>query len=125
MYPEDRKYSKEHEWTKLEGKIAIVGISYHAQEELGDIVYIDLPEVGKELKQGEVLATIESVKSASDVYSPLSGKVIEVNEKLKEKPEIINEDPYNEGWIVKLEITDINEYNNLLSAEEYKNFIGA
>ncbi|HOJ92134.1 MAG TPA: glycine cleavage system protein GcvH [Dictyoglomaceae bacterium] len=125
MYPEDRKYSKEHEWAKLEGEVAIVGISYHAQEELGDIVYIDLPEVGKELKQGEVLATIESVKSASDVYSPFSGKVIEVNEKLKETPEIINEDPYNEGWIAKLEITDLNEYNNLLSAEEYKSFIGA
>jgi len=125
MYPEDRKYSKEHDWAKLEGEVAIVGISYHAQEELGDIVYIDLPEVGKELKQGEVLATIESVKSASDVYSPFSGKVIEVNEKLKETPEIINEDPYNEGWIAKLEITDLNEYNNLLSAEEYKSFIGA
>jgi len=93
MYPENLKYSKEHEWVKLEGNIAIVGISFYAQEELGDIVYVDLPEIGKTVKQNDVLAVIESVKSASDVYSPISGKVIEVNEKLKEKPEIINEDP--------------------------------
>lgn len=125
MYPEDRKYSKEHEWIKLEGNIGIIGISYHAQEELGDIVHVDLPEIGKEVKQNDVLAVIESVKSASDVYSPVSGKVLEVNEKLKEKPELINEDPYNEGWIVKLELTNPEEYNSLLTAEEYKKLIGA
>lgn len=125
MYPEDRKYSKEHEWIKIEGNIGIVGISYHAQEELGDIVHVDLPEVGKEIKQNDVLAVIESVKSASDVYSPVSGKVLEVNEKLKEKPELINEDPYNEGWIAKLELSNPEEYNSLLTAEEYKKFIGA
>ncbi|MEN3012631.1 MAG: glycine cleavage system protein GcvH [Dictyoglomus thermophilum] len=124
MYPEDRKYSKDHEWAKLEGNIAIIGITYHAQEELGDIVHIDLPEVGKEVKQNEVLAVVESVKSASDVYSPLSGKVIEVNENLKTKPELINEDPYNAGWIVKLELSDPKEYKSLLSAEEYKKLIG-
>ncbi|MCX7719858.1 MAG: glycine cleavage system protein GcvH [Dictyoglomus thermophilum] len=124
MYPEDRKYSKDHEWAKLEGNIAIIGITYHAQEELGDIVHIDLPEVGKEVKQNEVLAVVESVKSASDVYSPLSGKVIEVNENLKTKPELINEDPYNAGWIVKLELSDPKEYESLLSAEEYKKLIG-
>jgi len=125
MYPDDRKYSKEHEWIKLEGNIGIIGISYHAQEELGDIVHVDLPEIGKEVKQNDVLAVIESVKSASDVYSPVSGKVLEVNEKLKEKPELINEDPYNEGWIAKLEITNPEEYNSLLTAEEYKKLIGA
>lgn len=125
MYPEDRKYSKEHEWIKIEGNVGIVGISYHAQEELGDIVHIDLPEIGKELKQNDVLAVIESVKSASDVYSPVSGKVLEVNEKLKEKPELINEDPYNKGWIAKLELSNPEEYNSLLTAEEYKKFIGA
>ncbi|ACI19045.1 glycine cleavage system protein GcvH [Dictyoglomus thermophilum] len=124
MYPEDRKYSKDHEWAKLEGNIAIIGITYHAQEELGDIVHIDLPEVGKEVKQNEVLAVVESVKSASDVYSPLSGKVVEVNENLKTKPELINEDPYNAGWIVKLELSDPKEYESLLSAEEYKKLIG-
>jgi len=125
MYPDDRKYSKEHEWIKLEGNIGIIGISYHAQEELGDIVHVDLPEIGKEVKQNDVLAVIESVKSASDVYSPVSGKVLEVNEKLKEKPELINEDPYNEGWIAKLELTNPEEYNSLLTAEEYKKLIGA
>uniref|UniRef100_A0A7C3MHS7 Glycine cleavage system H protein n=1 Tax=Dictyoglomus thermophilum TaxID=14 RepID=A0A7C3MHS7_DICTH len=125
MYPENLKYSKEHEWVKLEGNIAIVGISFYAQEELGDIVYVDLPEIGKTVKQNDVLAVIESVKSASDVYSPISGKVIEVNEKLKEKPEIINEDPYNDGWIAKLEISDPKELDTLMNAEEYKKFIGA
>ncbi|MFN3698862.1 MAG: glycine cleavage system protein GcvH [Dictyoglomus sp.] len=125
MYPEDRKYSKEHEWIKIEGNIGIIGITHYAQEELGDIVHIDLPELGKEVKQKEVLAVIESVKSASDVYSPVSGKVIEVNEKLREKPELINEDPHNEGWIVKLELSNPEEYNSLLSAAEYKNYIGS
>ncbi|ACK42790.1 MULTISPECIES: glycine cleavage system protein GcvH [Dictyoglomus] len=124
MYPEDRKYSKDHEWAKIEGNVAIIGITYHAQEELGDIVHVDLPEVGKEVKQNEVLAVIESVKSASDVYSPLSGKVIEINESLKGKPELINEDPYNAGWLVKLEVSDPKEYEGLLSAEEYKKLIG-
>jgi glycine cleavage system H protein len=125
MYPENLKYSKDHEWVKLEGNIATVGISFYAQEELGDIVYVDLPEIGKTVKQNDVLAVIESVKSASDVYSPISGKVIEVNEKLKEKPEIINEDPYNEGWIAKLEISNPNELDTLMNAEEYKKLIGA
>jgi glycine cleavage system H protein len=125
MYPENLKYSKDHEWVKLEGNIATVGISFYAQEELGDIVYVDLPEIGKTVKQNDVLAVIESVKSASDVYSPISGKVIEVNEKLKEKPEIINEDPYHEGWIAKLEISNPNELDTLMNAEEYKKLIGA
>jgi glycine cleavage system H protein len=125
MYPENLKYSKDHEWVKLEGNVATVGISFYAQEELGDIVYVDLPEIGKTVKQNDVLAVIESVKSASDVYSPISGKVIEVNEKLKEKPEIINEDPYNEGWIAKLEISNPNELDTLMNAEEYKKLIGA
>uniref|UniRef100_A0A7C3SNM5 Glycine cleavage system H protein n=1 Tax=Dictyoglomus turgidum TaxID=513050 RepID=A0A7C3SNM5_9BACT len=125
MYPENLKYSKDHEWVKLEGNVATVGISFYAQEELGDIVYVDLPEIGKTVKQNDVLAVIESVKSASDVYSPISGKVIEVNEKLKEKPEIINEDPYHEGWIAKLEISNPNELDTLMNAEEYKKLIGA
>lgn len=123
MYPEDRKYSKEHEWVKIEEEKAIIGITYYAQKELGDVVYVDLPEVGKEIKRGEVIATLESVKTASEVYSPLSGKVIKVNEKLKEKPELINEDPYNNGWIVILEFSDSKEYDNLLSSENYKKLI--
>lgn len=123
MYPEDRKYSKEHEWVKIEEEKAIIGITYYAQRELGDVVYVDLPEIGKEIKRGEVIATLESVKTASEVYSPLSGKVIKVNEKLKEKPELINEDPYNNGWIVILEFSDSKEYDNLLSSENYKKLI--
>ncbi len=123
MYPEDRKYSKEHEWAKIEGKEAIIGITYYAQKELGDVVYVDLPEVGREIKQGEVIATLESVKTASEVYSPLSGKITRVNEKLKEKPELINEDPYNNGWIAILEFSDSKEYDNLLSSEDYKKLI--
>ncbi len=123
MYPEDRKYSKEHEWVKIEGKEAIIGITYYAQKELGDVVYVDLPEVGREIKQGEAIATLESVKTASEIYSPLSGKIIKVNEKLKEKPELINEDPYNNGWIVILEFSNSKEYDNLLSSEDYKKLI--
>lgn len=124
MYPEDRKYSKDHEWAKIEGNIATIGITYYAQKELGDVVYVELPQVGKEIKQGEVIATVESVKTASEVYSPLSGKVVKVNENLKEKPELINEDPYNNGWIVVLEFSDMKEYENLLSSEDYKKLIG-
>jgi glycine cleavage system H protein len=124
MYPEDRKYSKDHEWAKIEGKEAIIGITYYAQKELGDVVYVELPEIGKEIKQGEVIATLESVKTASEVYSPLSGKVIKINESLKEKPELINEDPYNNGWIAILEFSNPQEYDNLLSSDEYKKLIG-
>ncbi|MGB9857850.1 MAG: glycine cleavage system protein GcvH [Dictyoglomaceae bacterium] len=124
MYPEDRKYSKDHEWAKIEGNIAKIGITHYAQRELGDVVYVELPQVGKEIKQGEVVATLESVKTASEVYSPLSGKITKVNENLKERPELINEDPYNNGWIVILEFSDINEYENLLSSEDYKKLIG-
>ncbi|MCX7845025.1 MAG: glycine cleavage system protein GcvH [Dictyoglomaceae bacterium] len=123
MYPEDRKYSKEHEWIKIEGKEAIIGITYYAQKELGDVVYVELPEIGKEIKQGEAIATLESVKTASEVYSPLSGKVIKVNEILKDKPELINEDPYNNGWIVVLEIFNPQEYDSLLSYEDYKKLV--
>ncbi|PMQ01547.1 MAG: glycine cleavage system protein H [Dictyoglomus sp. NZ13-RE01] len=124
MYPEDRKYSKEHEWAKLDGNNAIIGITYHAQNELGDVVYVDLPSIGKEVKQGDILATVESVKTASEVYSPLSGKVVKVNEELKTKPELLNEDPYEKGWIAVIELSNPSEYETLLSAEEYKSFIG-
>ncbi len=118
-----KKYAKSHEWVEVEGKIATVGISEHAQGELGDIVYVDLPEVGKEVKAGEVLCSVESVKSASDVYSPVSGKVVEVNETLEDSPETINKSAENEGWIAKLEITDESELDALMSEEEYKEFI--
>ncbi|MGB4305310.1 MAG: glycine cleavage system protein GcvH, partial [Coprothermobacter proteolyticus] len=103
---EGLKYSKEHEWVKvLEGNKVSVGITDFAQDELGDIVFVNLPAVGQEIKVGETLASLESVKSASDVYSPVSGKVVEVNEKLKNSPEIINDDPYGEGWIAVIELS--------------------
>ncbi|HOA64842.1 MAG TPA: glycine cleavage system protein GcvH [Coprothermobacter proteolyticus] len=122
---EGLKYSKEHEWVKvLEGNKVSVGITDFAQDELGDIVFVNLPAVGQEIKVGETLASLESVKSASDVYSPVSGKVVEVNEKLKNSPEIINDDPYGEGWIAVIELSDVSVLDTLMSAEEYKQFIG-
>lgn len=122
---EGLKYSKEHEWVKVleEGKV-LVGITDFAQDELGDIVFVNLPAVGQEIKVGETLASLESVKSASDVYSPVSGKVTEVNEKLKNSPELINEDPYGEGWIAVIELDDVSVLDALMGAEEYKQFIG-
>ena len=122
---EGLKYSKEHEWVKvLEGNKVSVGITDFAQDELGDIVFVNLPAVGQEIKVGETLASLETVKSASDVYSPVSGKVVEVNEKLKNSPEIINDDPYGEGWIAVIELSDVSVLDTLMSAEEYKQFIG-
>jgi len=122
---EGLKYSKEHEWVKvLEDNKVSVGITDFAQDELGDIVSVNLPAVGQEIKVGETLASLESVKSASDVYSPVSGKVVEVNEKLKNSPEIINDDPYGEGWIAVIELSDVSVLDTLMSAEEYKQFIG-
>ncbi|GAB6189325.1 glycine cleavage system protein GcvH [Marinitoga arctica] len=116
-----KKFTKSHEWVEVEGNTATIGITSHAAEELGDVTFVELPEIGKEVKKGEVLCAVESVKSASDVYSPISGKVIEVNEELDASPEIINDDAEGKGWIVKLEISDENELNDLLSEEEYKN----
>lgn len=120
---EDLLYTNEHEWVKVEGDIAIVGISDYAQQQLGDIVYVELPEKGKVVKKMETVATIEAVKTAADVYSPVSGEVIEVNSELENKPELINEDPYGKGWIVKLKMTDPDELKELLSAEDYRELL--
>ncbi len=120
---EDVLYTKEHEWVKVDGDIATVGISDYAQEQLGDIVYVELPEKGKVVKQMETVATIEAVKTAADVYSPVSGEVIEVNSDLENKPELINEDPYGKGWIVKLKMTNPDDVKGLLSAEDYKKLL--
>lgn len=116
-----KKYAKTHEWVLLEGNIAYVGISENAAEELGDVTFIDLPEVGKEVKKGDILCTLESVKSASDVYAPVSGKIVEVNSTLDANPEIINDSAEKEGWIAKIEISNKEELNDLLSEEDYKN----
>ena len=117
---EDLKYTKSHEWIKIKDDIAVVGITDHAQAELTDIVFVELPEIGKEIKKGEELCVVESVKSVSEIYAPVSGKIVKVNSKLEDSPEIINESPYDDGWLVELEISDKSEVDSLLDAAEYK-----
>jgi len=120
---EELKYTEEHEWVKVEGEIGIVGITDFAQNELSDIVYVELPEVGKNIKKGEVIATVEAVKTVADVYSPISGEIVEVNEKLKDEPSIINNDPYGEGWIAKIKMEKPEEVNGLLDHTAYKKLV--
>jgi len=117
--PEDRKYTKTHEWAKLEDGLVVVGISDFAQESLGDVVYVETPEVGREVSAGEAVAVIESVKTASDVYAPVAGKVVAVNETLADEPELVNGDPYNAGWLFKIEPADAAALEALLGPEEY------
>ena len=116
----DLKYTDTHEWLKVKGNTALVGITDHAQSELTDIVFAELPEIGKELKKGDELCVVESVKSVSEIYAPISGKVVGVNDKLEDTPEIINESPYDDGWLVELEIKDKDELDDLLDAGSYK-----
>jgi len=115
----EKKYTKEHEWAEVEGDTATVGITNHAQESLGDIVFIDLPTVGKEVKSNEELCVIESVKAASDIYAPIDGEVIEINNNLNDDASIVNQDPEKDGWIFKMKMADPNQYNNLMTLEEY------
>ncbi|RMH43977.1 MAG: glycine cleavage system protein GcvH [Gammaproteobacteria bacterium] len=122
--PADLKYSKDHEWVRDEGDgIVTVGITDHAQELLGDMVYVELPEVGAEISAGDEAGVAESVKAASDVYSPVSGEIVEVNEALEDAPETVNNDPYNDGWMFKVKLSDPSELDDLLSAEEYAELI--
>ena len=123
--PEELRFAKSHEWVRVEGNIATVGISDHAQEELTELVFIELPEVGRELEQEEACAVVESVKTASDIYAPLTGKVVETNEPVAENAGIVNDEPYTEGWLFKLEISDADELSGLLSAEQYRAQINA
>ncbi len=119
--PADRKYSKDHEWIRVDGEgTAWLGITDHAQEMLTDIVFVELPEIGRKVQAGDAVAVIESVKSVSDVYSPIGGEVIEANQLLENKPEQINKDAFGEGWIVRLKMVDTTELNSLMSAEEYE-----
>ena len=124
-FPEDLKYSKEHEWVKVDGGTVIIGITAHAQDELGDVVYVEAPEVGSSVDASGTFCVVESVKAVSDLYAPVSGKVIEVNSRLEEEPELINTDPYNEAWIIKVEMTDSSELDALLTSEEYSSYVGA
>jgi len=121
---DDLKYTKEHEWVKLGGDVATMGITDYAQKELGDVVFVELPEVGKEVEQMKPFGTIEAVKAVSDIFSPLSGKVVEVNSQLQSQSNLINSDPYGEGWIIKIKITNPKELNDLLSPEEYRKLVG-
>ncbi|HYM38914.1 MAG TPA: glycine cleavage system protein GcvH [Thermoplasmata archaeon] len=122
--PDDLRYTKNHEWAKLEGKRARMGITDHAQNELTDVVYVEFPPVGKTVAQGEVLGTVESVKAVSEIYSPLSGKVAEVNKVLDDTPEQVNKDPYGAGWMVLLELSNPAEFSKLLDAAAYKKIVG-
>ena len=124
MYPSDRKYSKEHEWALLEpdGRV-LIGITEFAQEELGDVVYVALPKVGTQLTQFAMMGEIESVKTVSDLYTPVSGEVVEVNVLLGDQPELVNEDVYGQGWLIRMAITDEAELGNLLTADEYQEII--
>ena len=115
----EKKYTKEHEWVEINGDTATVCITNHAQESLGDIVFIDLPTVGKEVKSNEELCVIESVKAASDIYAPIDGEVIEINNNLNDDASIVNQDPEKDGWIFKMKISDPSQYNNLMTLEEY------
>jgi glycine cleavage system H protein len=121
--PTDRRYTKEHEWVRVQNDLGTVGISDYAQDQLGDIVYVDLPSVGTQLKQLEKLGEIESVKAVSDLYSPVSGEVVEVNQGVNDRPELVNQSPYDEGWLARVRLTDPAELDNLLTAKQYDELI--
>ncbi len=123
--PEDLKYTKDHEYLKLDGGIGKVGITDYAQSELGDIIYVDITaEIGSEVNQGDVLGSIEAVKTVAEVYSPISGKIVEINSAIKDNASLLNEDPYGEGWIIKIEPSQPEELNNLLDSKAYSELIG-
>ena len=124
-YPSDSRYTKEHEWVRTEGEIGVIGITDHAQKALGDIVYVDLPKPGARVEKGKTMGSVESVKAVSDVYAPVSGEVIEVNEMLTTSPEKLNEDPHGEAWLVKVRMSDPVELADLLSASDYQKYAEA
>jgi len=120
LYPENLKYSKEHEWVKVDGSTATIGITSHAQSELGDIVYVELPKIGANYKAMQEFGVVESVKTVSTLYCPVSGQVIEVNSGLSSKPEVVNSDPYGQGWMIKVKMSDRSDLDKLLSASAYE-----
>lgn len=122
-FPENLFYTKEHEWAKIEGDTATVGITSYAVEMLGDIVYVELPETGKIVKQMETFGVVESVKAVSDLYSPLSGEVIEINSELEDSPELVNQEPYAKGWMIKIKLALPEEKDHLMNAEEYEKYV--
>lgn len=125
MYPADLKYDKEHEWLKADGDVAVIGITEFAQDQLGEVVYVDLPAVGDEVTVGEAFGEIESVKSVSELYAPVSGKVVAVNDALDGKPETVNEDVYDEGWMIKVRMSDPSQADAMMSSVEYESFLAS
>lgn len=123
-YPATLKYSKEHEWLKVEGDEAVIGISAFAQKELGDIIFVDIDTLGETLEQNEIFGSVEAVKTVSDLYMPISGEIIAINEALKDKPELVNSKPYDDGWMIRIKITDASQIDALLSSEDYQAIIG-
>ena len=122
--PSEFKYSKEHEWVKVEGNTATIGITEYAQGELGDIVFVELPDVDDEINEGDTFGSVESVKTVSELYAPVSGKIVEPNDELEDSPEFVNESPYEKAWMVKVELSDESQLDELLSAEQYSEMIG-
>lgn len=125
MYPKEYRYTKKHEWIHVEGDTGLVGITDHAQEQLGDVVYVELPKSGTKLQAMQSFGTVESVKAVSDLYSPMSGEVTEINDALVDAPETLNQSPHQEGWLVRLKLSDKSESEKLLSADEYEQFLAA
>ena len=123
MAPEDNRYAKSHEYVHVEGDTALLGITDYAQKELGDVVYIDLPTVGAQVELGEEFGSIESVKAVSELFSPISGEVVEVNEALAEKPDLVNTDPYGDGWMIRVKLRDASEVDELMTAEDYDDYV--
>ncbi len=124
-YPEQFRYTKEHEWVHVEGGIGTIGITDHAQKELGDIVYVDLPKVGAQIEQGKTLGSVESVKAVSDIYAPVAGEVVEVNETLADAPEKLNAEPHGDAWLVKMKLSEPGQIDTLLSAADYEEYVAA
>ena len=122
--PSELKYTKDHEWVKKDGNIITVGITDYAQGELGDVVFVELPQVGDEVSKDDTFGSIEAVKAVADLFSPVSGNVVEINENLGDQPDVVNADPYGEGWMVKIEMTDDSEWDALMSTEDYQTHIG-
>ena len=122
-FPEDLKFSKEHEWVRISGNIATIGVSDYAQDQLGEVVFIELPDEGEEFEKDDAFGVIESVKSVNDIYAPLTGRIVDVNDPVVDSPEIVNEDPYGEGWLVKIELSDPKELGELMSAKDYEAYI--
>jgi len=123
-FPAELKYTKDHEWIRVEGNLAYIGITEFAQHELGDIVYVDINTLGKEVSREDIFGTVEAVKTVSDLFMPLTGKILEINKKLDANPELVNSDPYGDGWMVKIEISDAAQVEELLSSGDYKTQVG-